>query len=169
MALVRRSPWQDLWATPTDLLGDPTDDTFARLGRMLADVAPEAASGLAPADILRRGEDLVFRMEVPGVDPEDDLDVQVRNGILRVRGERRHEESRDDGERRSYRAFERAFVLPDGADPDAIRANYDHGVLEVVVPGVAREDGATRIPVRAREGGLREKVRRALGRERRAG
>lgn len=76
----------------------------------------------------------VIRAELPGVDPEKDVEVTVNADVLTIRAERR-EESRED--RRSefrYGSLTRSVPLPEGADPDKITAKYVKGVLEVTVP-----------------------------------
>jgi HSP20 family protein len=75
----------------------------------------------------------VVRAELPGVDPEKDVEVTVSKGVLTISATR-HEET--EGKHRSefrYGAFARSVTLPAGADEDHIQATYDKGVLEVVV------------------------------------
>ncbi len=89
----------------------------------------------------------VIRAELPGLDPEDDIEVTVDGRILTIRAERRHQ---DTGPYRSefrYGSLARAVRLPARADAADVTARYDKGVLEVSVPaGVVRPEG-TRIPV----------------------
>jgi HSP20 family protein len=119
-----------------------------------ADVQRAAQPGRAwtPAvDILSRDGNLVVRAELPGVDPERDVDIQVADGVLTIRGQRKAEH-RDEGANyfrmeTSYGAFERSIPLPEGVDPDAIKATHRQGILEVTIPGAARVAPARRIPV----------------------
>ncbi len=90
-----------------------------------------------PADVVETAEGVRVTIEVPGFDP-DDLNVTVDSGTLHVSGERRAEQ---DVERPRYRMterqfgrFERSFLLPEGVDPDAVQATYEHGVLTIDVP-----------------------------------
>jgi HSP20 family protein len=89
------------------------------------------------AEISRDGEDAVVRLELPGVDAENDVTVEVDHGRLVVRGERRDE--REDAERGlrevRYGSFRRSFVLPARVTADAISASYEAGVLSVRVAG----------------------------------
>jgi HSP20 family protein len=95
---------------------------------------------------------LVVRAELPGVDPERDVDVSIANGNLCIRAERRHEERVEGRDyRRSeirYGSFARALPLPAGAKESDIQASYKDGVLEVRAP-VDKEEVATRskIPI----------------------
>jgi HSP20 family protein len=105
-------------------------------------------------DVFQRQDDLVIRAELPGIDPEKDVDISVQDGALTIRGERRREE-RTEGNGSAYRlessygAFERSVLLPEGVDVDDIQASYENGILEVLVPGAARLSGARKIPVQA--------------------
>jgi HSP20 family protein len=98
-----------------------------------------------------RGDDLVVRAELPGIDPEKDVDITLEQGVLTIRGERRQEEQ-DRGEQyfrseRRYGAFQRQLVLPEGTNAEDITASYKDGILEVVVPKAARDRQARKIPV----------------------
>lgn len=105
-------------------------------------------------DVFKRDDDLVIRMEVPGVDPERDVHITTRDHELVIEGERRHEAKvEEDAYYRmeaSYGGFERRIPIPDGVDDDEIAATYVDGVLEVVVPaaGAALPDAHRQIPVK---------------------
>jgi len=90
----------------------------------------------------------VVRAELPGIDPEKDVEVTVSKGVLTISATR-HEET--EGKHRSefrYGAFVRSITLPAGADEDHIQATYDKGVLEVVVSIKDQEAEKThKIPV----------------------
>ena len=89
----------------------------------------------------------VIRAELPGLDPEKDIEVTVDGRILTIRAERRQQ---DTGPHRSefrYGSLARAVRLPARVDPADVTARYDKGVLEVTVPiAVVRPEG-TQIPV----------------------
>jgi HSP20 family protein len=71
------------------------------------------------------------RAEIPGVDPEKDLEVSVEEGALKIRVER-SEESRDKAHSEfHYGRFMRSVALPIGAMEDSAAARYVNGVLEV--------------------------------------
>lgn len=94
---------------------------------------------------------LVIRAELPGIDPDKDVDVTVDNGILTVRAERRATaESEHRGVHRSefrYGSFSRSIVLPPGTDEDEIKATYANGILEVRLPLTEPMDTSRRVPV----------------------
>lgn len=79
------------------------------------------------------GEDYVLRAELPGIDPERDVDITVVEGTLTVQAERR-EENKDVGRSEfHYGSFRRTVALPAGADEGDVRATYKDGILEVRV------------------------------------
>lgn len=103
-------------------------------------VAGRNGNGLAfrPAvDIFEDDGQIVINAELPGMKPED-VDIDVHEGILTLRGERRleNEERREGYHRveRSYGSFSRSFSLPEGVDPDGCQANMTDGVLTVTLP-----------------------------------
>lgn len=114
--------------------------------------------GFVPAaEVVRDGEDAVVSVELPGVDVEKDVAVEVKDGRLIVRGERRDERTGERGLRElRYGAFERAFVLPDHIGPDAVSATYDAGMLHVRVAGAFADSEPHRIPITT--GGTRPAV-----------
>jgi HSP20 family protein len=76
----------------------------------------------------------VIRAELPGVDPEQDVDVSVESGVLTIRAERREESKQDRHSEFKYGSMTRSISLPEGTDTDNIMATYDKGILEVTVP-----------------------------------
>lgn len=134
MNLVRLSRW------------DPFRDLFSmhdRLNRFANDslspfsIAEGVGGWLPPVDVVEESDRLVFRAEIPGVDHED-IDIQVENSTLVLRGEKKHEKE-VEGEsthrtERFYGTFSRSFALPTSVDTDKIKATYRNGVLEVVLP-----------------------------------
>jgi HSP20 family protein len=79
------------------------------------------------------GSDYVLRAELPGIDPEKDVDIAVEDGVLRVSAERREQKKEAHHSEFRYGAFTRSVTLPAGADEEAISATYAHGILEVRV------------------------------------
>jgi HSP20 family protein len=81
---------------------------------------------------------MVVRAELPGVDPDKDVDVSVSDGMLHIRAERREqsEEQSKDGYRSEFRygSLSRSISLPPGCRQDDVSASYRDGVLEVRIP-----------------------------------
>lgn len=132
--------------TPFDLAGEPFDDivrrTFGDFGRGTGLLTQRAGHWAPALDAYSEGEELHVSLELPGVDPDSDVEIEVSNGVLRVSGERRRDDTREgEGQegnwfRREmhYGSFERRIALPDGVDASNVRATYDAGVLDIAIP-----------------------------------
>ena len=144
--------WRDIMARL------PRPQTPARFRAMFPDLAdwlgspwsgppPFLASQVFRLEESIRDDRYVIRAELPGLDPENDIEVTVDGRILTIRAERRQQ---DKGPHRSefrYGSLARAVRLPAKVDPADITARYDKGVLEVSVPVEAVKPEGTRIPV----------------------
>ena len=88
-------------------------------------------------DLVEEGEHYVLRADLPGVE-ETDVNVELEDNVLTISGERRSKsEERREGYYRIERAsgsFSRSLTLPEGIDPDSVKASFDKGVLEVSIP-----------------------------------
>ncbi|MEO5780365.1 MULTISPECIES: Hsp20/alpha crystallin family protein [Arthrobacter] len=84
------------------------------------------------------GTTLVVRAEVPGIDPDKDVDVSVSDGMLHIKAEReeKSEHKGKAGYRSEFRygSFTRSITLPAGAREEDITATYKDGILEVCAP-----------------------------------
>ncbi|WP_280256771.1 Hsp20/alpha crystallin family protein, partial [Nocardia wallacei] len=76
----------------------------------------------------------VVRAEIPGVDPEKDVEVSVRDGQLTIKAERSEKHEERGRSEFSYGSFVRTVTLPAGARDDDIAAEYAQGILTVTVP-----------------------------------
>ncbi|MBL7519844.1 Hsp20/alpha crystallin family protein, partial [Frankia sp. CNm7] len=105
------------------------------------------------ADVVADGDDVVVNIELPGVDVEKDVTVEIEHGRLVVRGERGEAAESSEGGRirreRWHGSFRREFSLPERVAADRVSATYDRGVLSVRLPGAAAAPVATRVPVTA--------------------
>lgn len=107
----------------------------------------------APAmEVIERPDAIVVRADLPGL-AADDIEVTVQDNVLTISGERR-QESREENEgvvrsEVTYGSFARSIVLPDGADPENVKATFRDGVLEVSVPLAGERDRGKRIEVKA--------------------
>src|SRR4051812_8124190 len=88
-------------------------------------------------DLVETEGHFVLKAYLPGLG-EDDVNLEVEDGVLTVSGERKaeHEEKKEGYYRveRAFGAFRRSLTLPDGVDPEAVRASVDRGVLEIRIP-----------------------------------
>jgi HSP20 family protein len=113
----------------------------------------QANAWVPTTDVFARGGDLVIRVSLSGVYPQD-VDITLSNGVLTVSGERRSEleEVSFYVRERYYGAFRRSITLPAGIDEGDISADYDNGLLEIVVRGAAAAAEPRRIEIRAKPG-----------------
>ena len=109
---------------------DPTNRRFQPLAG--ADTAWTPA-----VDIIEKGDDLVIRAEVPGIE-RDAIEVKLEDNTLILSGERVRETEADDTRayrrERVYGSFVRSFSLPKTVDATRISATYKNGILEITVP-----------------------------------
>jgi HSP20 family protein len=88
-------------------------------------------------EVLERGDNIVVRADLPGLG-RDDVQVEVDDDVLVIRGERREERETTEGKlyrsERSYGSFYRAIPLPENTDSSAVQASFKDGVLEVTLP-----------------------------------
>lgn len=130
------------WTPETDLFRNRLDRMF---NQMLQDVwgAQVPSEGVAsrtwlPAvDIREKNDALMFAMELPGLTKEN-LEITLENNVLTIAGERKFEKETKGEEfhrlERSYGHFSRSFTLPTGVRTDKVEANFEHGVLNIVLP-----------------------------------
>lgn len=136
-----------LWSRPTWTLDQLVRDFFGPAS------ANEAfPSGFNPAaEVVKDGEDALVRLEIPGVDVDKDVKVELEGGRLVISGERRDEHA-ENSEGRTlrevrYGSFQRSFAIPAHVKADAVEASYDAGVLSVRVKGAYAGATAQRISI----------------------
>ena len=132
-------------------------DELVRRGFAGARDKNPAMAGFVPAvEVVREGADVVVRVELPGVDVERDVAIEVDRGKLTISGERRDERSEQGAldqqgvlvRELRYGQFRREFALPPGVSPEQVEATYDTGLLDVRVRGVVQPEPATvRVPI----------------------
>lgn len=97
------------------------------------------------------GKDLVVRAELPGVDPDKDIEVSVDDDMLTIKAERTFRVA--EKEKQTYRSefqygsFMRRLRLPKGASDKDVTATYRDGVLEVRLPAPSDTSGAQKVPI----------------------
>ena len=88
-------------------------------------------------DIFENDNDVVFKAELPGMNPKD-IDVKLENNVLTLKGERRLEkETKEENYHRierEYGTFSRSFTLPTAVNGDNVAAEYKDGILTIVLP-----------------------------------
>jgi HSP20 family protein len=130
-------------------------DVFGRFDRMFEEWArmmpfrPMAfprwreAGDLIRVEEFREDGTLVIRADLPGIDPDKDVELTVSDGILHIEAERRVEEKREEKgyvrQELRYGSLSRSLPLPEGVTEADITATYTAGVLEIRIPEPKRE------------------------------
>jgi HSP20 family protein len=152
----RRSNWLSLM---------PEMDLF---DRMLSDwPLPSLLSEervVVPAfDISETEKEYVISGEIPGIDPKD-LEVTLTDGILSIKGEKKHEseEKEENYHRveRHYGSFQRSFRLPDNINREKLDASYKDGVLRLTLPK-SEESEVKKIEVKEKKSRKKVKAKKA--------
>ena len=136
MNVVRYEPWGVLRRFHDDVNQLFADSRNAPAAE--GDRSSVVTSNWTPAvDIKEEDGRFVLKADIPGVEAKD-IDVTMDDGVLTIKGERRHESEEDaNGYKRverSYGSFYRRFSLPDTANAEGITAQGKDGVLEVSIP-----------------------------------
>jgi HSP20 family protein len=144
-------------------------DTFAELNRIHEtwrhpgpgdadrDARQHSAPWVPTTDIFARGEDVVIRCELAGVD-RGDVELSFAAGTLVVWGERT-EAPDENGDvefyvrERRYGSFSRTINFPEGIDTSRISATFEDGLLEITVRGAAARQDVEEIPISDRDEG----------------
>jgi HSP20 family protein len=142
MALTRWDPFTTLARLDQDF-----DELVRRTwgGSAAGSGRARMTAGFVPAIEMRAdGNDVLITFELPGVDVEKDVDIEVAEGRLTISGERRdRSEERDESGKvlvreLRYGSFRREFALPDGVSAEQVEATYDQGMLQVRVRDVSK-------------------------------
>jgi HSP20 family protein len=156
MSLIKRDrhpewPLETLWSQ--DLVDTAFGDMFRNFfsGEGILDRA-QGTHTLRLEEYLE-DDTCVIRAELPGIDPEKDVEISVADGILHLRAEReeRSEEKQPNGYRSEfhYGRIARSIRLPEGATEADVTASYKDGILEVRVPAPKEDVAAAprKIPI----------------------
>lgn len=126
------SPRSSMW-------GSEFNDVFENFFRPARWVEEATSENLVPAmDIREREHDFQVHADLPGIKKED-IDINLENGVLTITAETKQETEEKDGERllrqeRRYGRYVRSLRLGRDIDAAGVKASYDDGVLEVVLP-----------------------------------
>lgn len=143
------APWRPVSSLPT--FHNEIDNLLARFfGDEERWLARPWETGMMPVvESFVRGEELVVRADLPGIDPKH-VELAVEADRLTIKGERT---MMDEGKRGEafyrevgYGRFERTIALPGGVDADSIKATYHDGVLEVTMK-LPKGMGTRKVPI----------------------
>ena len=129
--LTRWGPFRGV-TTLQDQMNRLFNETLERTGEK------SSLTAWSPAvDIYETEHELVVKADLPEVDPKD-LDIRVENNILTIRGERKFEKKVSEENylrvERAYGSFTRSFTLANTVNAEAIKADYQNGVLTLSIP-----------------------------------
>ncbi len=126
--LVRWDPFREVAALHNEL---------SRFMNSLEGNGRTQQSWVPTLDVWETEDALVYALDLPGV-PEDEISIEVEDGMLTVSAERERTDQVSDERfhrlERRFGSFSRTIGLPQGVNADDIAADYEHGVLEIRVP-----------------------------------
>ncbi|HWY71205.1 MAG TPA: Hsp20/alpha crystallin family protein [Terriglobales bacterium] len=129
MVITRWDPFRELSS-----LQNRVNSLFQDYGRSTQEELTTSGSFVPAVDVYEDEHKVTLKLEVPGVKQED-LDVQVENQTLTVRGQRtfEKEEKEENFQRieRRYGSFSRSFTLPPTISTESVKADYENGVLKI--------------------------------------
>lgn len=132
MALVKWEPFRDL-LTLQERMNRLFEEGFGR--KDIEDTYRE--NWMPPVDIYETENDLVFAVELPGVEQKD-VEIQVKDNNLLIKGGRKPEEevNKESYHRmeRSHGMFQRTFMLPNYVDHNKVKATFKNGMLRITMP-----------------------------------
>lgn len=136
MAITRWDPFREL-NTLQDRMNRLFQDSFSGQTSLNRNEESLISGAFVPAvDVYEDEHNVVLKMEIPGVDQKD-IDIQLENNVLSVRGERKlqNEEKEENFRRieRRYGSFTRSFTLPNTVDTDNIKAVCENGILKITL------------------------------------
>jgi HSP20 family protein len=136
------TPYRDPFAQLQRELERMLETTFGSVGASTVGVYPTV-------NVFDAGDQFVIKAELPGVDPKN-VDVEVQNNTLLLRGERRFDDADENvayhRREREQGQFRRVVRLPGKVDSDQAAASYHDGVLTLRVPK-AKETQPRRVEI----------------------
>jgi HSP20 family molecular chaperone IbpA len=123
----------ELWRPLIDL--EKELDSFFRFPRV---VSEGLEFRFRPSmDVTRTDGELIVTAELPGIDPDKDIEITVDDDYLTIKGEKAEEKEVSEEDRymheRRYGKFVRRIPVPGGVSSDRITASYTKGILTVKV------------------------------------
>jgi len=144
--------------TPADLFSSSpfvlmrrfSEEMDRSFGHLFSHGSSNSAAWMPAIEIYERDGQLQVRAELPGLKPED-VKVEVTDGTLVIHGERKYEH--DENKKGVYRSerrygqFYREIPLPEGADVEQAKAQFNNGVLEIKLPVPEQVSKRREIPI----------------------
>ena len=141
--LARQSDSRDAGVNDDNLSAEAQDDTRAL-------TSWPSRAGFPAVETFQRGDNLMLRAELPGIDPAD-IKMTVEDGRLILSGEKKQTRQENDSDHYmcevSYGRFQRSFRLPRGVKAEQLKARHENGILTVTIPVRSLEDVSRRVPI----------------------
>ncbi len=135
------APFYDQWSDPFAQMMLMHDQMERNMRQALDDAGMMYSPEM---DIKQTDKQYFITLDLPGME-KDKIDVQIKEGMLIVSGERRSEKKDNKNnqfyrQERSFGSFMQAIPLPKDAQTDKIDANYKNGVLTVIIDRLKKEE-----------------------------
>ena len=156
MSITRYDPFRDLRS-----LQEEVNRLFStNLTRGFGEEGIGRGAWNPSVDIYENKDQIILEAELPGM-KRDDFELTVENNVITLRGERNFEKKDDTDNyhrvERSYGSFTRSFTLPQTVSAEGATAEYNNGVLRVILPK-REETKARRIEVSGAKSGSEQKT-----------
>jgi len=129
MAIVRWDPFKDIMSLQ-ERINKIFDETVQQ------DRKSQYGDWYPPVDIFEKEDGITIIMEIPGVS-EEDIDLQITDGVLTVKGEKKlpYEKNNENFYRleRNFGKFARSFTLPNSVDQNKVKASLKEGILKIEI------------------------------------
>ena len=127
-----------IWRNRRGFIVPTVDDFFEKFFYGWPNVEKDSISLWTPrVDVHETDRESIVDIELPGIDKKD-VKVELKDNLLTVSGERKHERKREDSEysrvERHYGRFERTFGLPETVNAEKVSAEYKNGILVLTLP-----------------------------------
>ncbi len=147
------TPFRGFWDTQSEvdrLFNEMVGNLFGRSRRTDAATQGDAPVWVPLLEAFAREGDLVIHADLPGV-KLDEVDITLDGNTLTISGERKAASGEEEVNyylrEAPLGAFRRSVVVPEGVDADSIKARFENGVLEVVLPGAVVETQPKKIAI----------------------
>jgi HSP20 family protein len=150
------TPFRGFWDTQSEfdrMFNDVMRDFFGRAAGRGGAGTQEQQLWAPRLEAYAKDGDLVLHADLPGV-PLEDVDITLDANVLTISGERKAA-AQEEGvsyylNELPHGAFRRSVTVPEGVETESIKARFENGVLEVVLPGATTQLEPKRIAI---EGG----------------
>jgi len=154
------SPMEFFTANPFSMMrrmSEEMDRIFGDFGFGRGQSGAGGGGMWSPAiEVAQREGNYVIHAELPGIKPEE-VKVEMADNAITIQGERRSQNEETQGgvrrTERRYGHFYRSIPMPEGVNPEQVRAKFENGILEITVPAPQEQSNRRQIPVQSASNG----------------